>query len=159
MVFQGSFMVFGWFPWFFKLVSWFFMVLGWFPWFFKVVFWFLMVFCWFPWFFKVVSWFFVSFQGEWLGYPSCFRLALRYLWPLIFLLKVFSDFQSTQPKTTKISTKKSLTPHDWHTYMKYMKVRGETPLTNHDHRHSGLGLVASKLAQVNSFLLDRCYFT
>ena len=23
MVFQGSFMVFGWFPWFFKVVSWF----------------------------------------------------------------------------------------------------------------------------------------
>ena len=29
-----------------------------------------------------------------------------------------------------------------------IKVRGETPLTNHEHRHSGLGLVASKLAQV-----------
>ena len=29
-------MVFGWFPWFFKVVSWFFMVFGWFPWFFKV---------------------------------------------------------------------------------------------------------------------------
>jgi len=29
-----------------------------------------------------------------------------------------------------------------------LQVRGETPLTNHDHRHSGLGLVASKLAQV-----------
>ena len=26
MVFQGGFMVFGWFPWFFKVVSWFFMV-------------------------------------------------------------------------------------------------------------------------------------
>ena len=25
MVFQGGFMVFGWFPWFFKVVSWFFM--------------------------------------------------------------------------------------------------------------------------------------
>ena len=23
MVFQGSFMVFGWFPWFFKVVTWF----------------------------------------------------------------------------------------------------------------------------------------
>ena len=28
---QGGFMVFGWFPWFFKVVSWFFMVFGWFP--------------------------------------------------------------------------------------------------------------------------------
>ena len=44
-------MVFGWFPWFFKVVSWFFMVFGWFPWFFKVVSWFIMVFGWFPWFF------------------------------------------------------------------------------------------------------------
>ena len=25
-------MVFGWFPWFFKVVSWFFMFFGWFPW-------------------------------------------------------------------------------------------------------------------------------
>ena len=33
MVFQGSFMDFGWFPWFFKLVSWFIMDFGWFPWF------------------------------------------------------------------------------------------------------------------------------
>ena len=47
MVFQGSFMVFhgfGWFPWFFKIVSCFFMVFGWFPWFFKEVSWFLMFF-------------------------------------------------------------------------------------------------------------------
>lgn len=29
-----------------------------------------------------------------------------------------------------------------------LQVRGETPLTNHDHRHSGLGLVVSKLKQV-----------
>ena len=36
-------LVFGWFPWFFKVVSWFFMVFGWFPWFFKVVSWFFMV--------------------------------------------------------------------------------------------------------------------
>ena len=53
MVFQSSFMVvhdFGWFPSFFKVVSWFFMVLGWFPWFF-------MVFGWFPWFFMVPDWF------------------------------------------------------------------------------------------------------
>ena len=49
---------FGWFPWFFKVVSWFFMVFGWFLWFFKEVSWFYMVFGWFPWFFKVVSWFF-----------------------------------------------------------------------------------------------------
>ena len=55
MVFQGSFMVFGWFPWCFKLVSLFFMVFGWFPWFFNVVSWFFMVFGWFPWFFNVVS--------------------------------------------------------------------------------------------------------
>ena len=34
-----------------------------------------------------------------------------------------------------------------------LKVRGETPLTNHEHRHSGLGLVASKLAQVTFFSL------
>ena len=34
--FQDSFMVFGWFPWFFKVVSWFFMGFGLFPWFFKV---------------------------------------------------------------------------------------------------------------------------
>ena len=33
MVFQGGFMVFGWFPWFFKVVSWFFMVLMVFGWF------------------------------------------------------------------------------------------------------------------------------
>ena len=44
MGFQGGFMVFGWFPWFFKVVSWFFMVFGWFPWFFKVVSWFLVGF-------------------------------------------------------------------------------------------------------------------
>ena len=34
--FQGGFMVsmaFGWFPWFFKVVSWFIMIFGWFPWF------------------------------------------------------------------------------------------------------------------------------
>ena len=43
MVFQGSFMVFAWFPWFFKVVSWFFMVFGWFPWFLKVVSWFFMI--------------------------------------------------------------------------------------------------------------------
>jgi len=52
-------MVFGWFPWFFKLVSWFFMFFGWFPWFFKLVF---MVFHGFwlvSWFFKVNSWFFM----------------------------------------------------------------------------------------------------
>ena len=30
-------MVFGWFPWFFKVVSWVFMVFSWFPWFFKVL--------------------------------------------------------------------------------------------------------------------------
>ena len=53
------FMVFGWFPWFFKVVSWFFMVFGWFPWFFKVVSWFFMVFGWFLWF----SWFLVGFHG------------------------------------------------------------------------------------------------
>ena len=29
--FQGGFMVFGWFPSFFKVVSWFFMVFGWWP--------------------------------------------------------------------------------------------------------------------------------
>ena len=39
--------------------------------------------------------------------------------------------------------------------MKFVKVRGETPLTNHDHRHSGLGLVASKLAQVSEFFSAR----
>ena len=42
--FQGGFMVFGWFPWFFKVVTWFLMVFGWFPCFFKVVSWFFMVF-------------------------------------------------------------------------------------------------------------------
>ena len=41
-------MVFGWFPWFFKVVAWFLMVFSWLPWFFKVVSWFLMVFGWFP---------------------------------------------------------------------------------------------------------------
>ena len=50
MVFQGGFMVFGQFPWFFKVVSWFSMVFGWFPWFFKVVSWFFMVFALFTWF-------------------------------------------------------------------------------------------------------------
>ena len=54
IVFQGRIMVFGWFPCFFKVVSWLFMVFGWFPRFFKVVSWFFMVFGWFPWFFKVV---------------------------------------------------------------------------------------------------------
>ena len=66
MVFQIGFMVFkvfGWFPWFFKVASWFFMVFGWFPWFFKLVSWFFMVFGWFPWFFKVVSWFLLGFHG------------------------------------------------------------------------------------------------
>merc|ERR1712223_2218176 len=43
MVFQSSFMVFGWFPWFFKLVSWFLMVFGWFPWIFKVTSWFFIL--------------------------------------------------------------------------------------------------------------------
>ena len=65
-------MVFGRFPWFVKVVSWFlvgfhgfqgiscfFMVFGWFPWFFKVVSWFFMVFGWFPWFFMVPNWFFM----------------------------------------------------------------------------------------------------
>ena len=33
MVFRGGFMVLGWFPWFFKVVSWFFMVFGWYLWF------------------------------------------------------------------------------------------------------------------------------
>ena len=64
MAFHGSFMVFmvfGWIPWFFKVVSWFFIVFGWFPWFFKVVSWFFMVFGWFPWFFKVFSLFFIVF--------------------------------------------------------------------------------------------------
>ena len=41
---KGGFMIFGWFPWFFKVVSWFFMVFGWFPWFFMVPGWFFMVF-------------------------------------------------------------------------------------------------------------------
>ena len=30
-------MVFGLFPWFFKVVSWFFTIFGWFPWFYKIV--------------------------------------------------------------------------------------------------------------------------
>ena len=47
LVFQGGFMVFmvfGGFPWFFSVVSWFFMVFGWFLWFFIVPGWFFMVF-------------------------------------------------------------------------------------------------------------------
>ena len=74
------FSVFGWFPWFFKVVSWFFMVLvgvhgfsrWWngFSW-FLVGFhgfsrWFqggFMVFGWFPWFFKVSSWIFIVING------------------------------------------------------------------------------------------------
>ena len=36
-------MVFGWCPWFFKVVSWFFMVFGWFPLFFKVSRWIFIV--------------------------------------------------------------------------------------------------------------------
>ena len=40
---KNFFMVFGWFPWFFREVSWFFMVFYWFPWFFKVVSWFLWI--------------------------------------------------------------------------------------------------------------------
>ena len=39
-----GFMVLGWFPCFFKVVSWFFMVFGWSPWFFEVVSWLFMVF-------------------------------------------------------------------------------------------------------------------
>ena len=73
MVFQGSFMVFGWFPWFVKVVSWVFMVFGWFPWFFKVVSWVFMVFGCFPWFswFQVgLSWFQVGFSWLFSGmYP------------------------------------------------------------------------------------------
>ena len=85
-VVSGFFMVFGWFPWFFKVVSWFFMVFGWFPWFF-------MVFGWFPWFFQGS---FMVFQGFWLvsmvfygsrlvfhGFtPECIRPKL-YLGPTI----------------------------------------------------------------------------
>merc|ERR1712013_22511 len=58
MVFQGGFMVFHG-PWLVYMV---FKVFGWFPWFFKVVSWFFMVFGWFPWFFKVFSWFFIGFS-------------------------------------------------------------------------------------------------
>ena len=61
MVFQGSFMVFNWFPRFFKVVLWFFMVFGWFPRFFKVVSSFFMVFGWCPWLFMVPGWFFMVF--------------------------------------------------------------------------------------------------
>ena len=43
MVFQGGFMVYGWFPWFFKVVSCFFRGFVWFPWFFKVVSWFIIL--------------------------------------------------------------------------------------------------------------------
>ena len=65
------FMVFGWFPWFVKVVSWFFVGLHGFEgsfmffhvfWLVSMVFgWFFMVFDWFSWFFKVVSWFFMVF--------------------------------------------------------------------------------------------------
>merc|ERR1712004_237351 len=73
--------IFGWFPWFFKVVSWFFMVFGWFPWFFKVGSWFLMVFGRFPWFFKVVSRIFMVFGGFpwfcWLRTPQNCILAQK----------------------------------------------------------------------------------
>ena len=36
-------MVFGWFPWFFNVISCLFTVFGWFPWFFKVVSWFIIL--------------------------------------------------------------------------------------------------------------------
>merc|ERR1712013_361862 len=58
MIFQGGFMIFHG-PWLVYMV---FKVFGWFPWFFKVVSWFFMVFGWFPWFFKVFSWFFIGFS-------------------------------------------------------------------------------------------------
>ena len=48
---------------FLRYFPWFFMVFGWFQWFFKLVSWLFMVFGWFPWFFKVVSWFFIVFDG------------------------------------------------------------------------------------------------
>ena len=70
MVFQGGFMVFAWFPWFFKVVLLFFVGflvfegrLMVFLWFFKVVSWFLMVFGWFPWFLKVSRWIFIVMNG------------------------------------------------------------------------------------------------
>ena len=41
--FMVFFMVFGWFPWFFNVVSWFFMVFGWSPWFLKLSSWIFIV--------------------------------------------------------------------------------------------------------------------
>ena len=43
-------MAFGWFPWFFKVVSWFIMIFGWFPWFFQGG-------------FMVFSWILIGFHG------------------------------------------------------------------------------------------------
>ena len=56
-------MVFGWFPWFFKVVSWFLVGFNSFLRWFHGVSWFFMVFGWFPWFFKVVSWFHMVLVG------------------------------------------------------------------------------------------------
>ena len=63
MVVSWFLIVFGWFPWFFKVVLWFFMAFGWFLWFFKVASWFFMVFGWFPGFFKVSRWIFIVING------------------------------------------------------------------------------------------------
>ena len=46
------FIVFGWFLWFFKVISWFWVG-------FKVFYGSFMVFGWFSWVFRVVSWFFM----------------------------------------------------------------------------------------------------
>ena len=79
-------MVFGWFPWFFKMVSWFFMVFGWFPWFFKMVSWFFIVFGWF-------SWVFCEVCGDNFGVSPnfvtfCASLFMRFL-VLVLLVGTF----------------------------------------------------------------------
>ena len=87
-------MVFGWFPWFFKVVSWFHMVFGWFPWFFKLVSLFLMVFSWFPWIFKLVLWFPHHKTVSWPDYPVQASPAVGRPWPSYIQIIKISKFNS-----------------------------------------------------------------
>ena len=123
-------MVFGWFQWFFKVVSWFFMVFGSFPWFFKVVSWFIMVFGWFPLFFKVVSWFLwfclvsMVFQGSFMDFgwfPWVFKVVSWFImvfgwfpwffkvtsWFFILLLVNVPEMQKRSSRNTKMQKNKS----------------------------------------------------
>merc|ERR1711978_705759 len=84
-------MLFGWFPWFFNVVSWCFMVFCLFLWFkvgimvfhgfwlvsmgFQCGFMVFMVFGWFPWVFRVVSWFFMVFAW----FPWFFKVVSWFL--------------------------------------------------------------------------------